>query len=429
MKKYKKHLKLAFAMLGVGLISIVTTLLALNLLIGNKKIDRPLTSISSVGSPSFERTMSQVLEPAILEGNSVQALVNGDQIFPAMLSAIQAAQKTITLETYIYWSGDIGQQFAQALEERARQGVKINILIDWYGSEINEGFLEKMRNGGVSIYRYNPPTWTTLDKVNHRTHRRLLIVDGVVGFIGGAGLSEKWSGDAQGPNHWRDTHFKIEGPAVGQLQSAFLDNWIQTTGEVPRSEGFLPRLEPRGTSRMHVFKASPGGGSKSMQLMYLLAISSAQTSIDLSAAYFLPDEVALQTLVEAMKRGVRVRVIMPGPYMDRELVQRSSRAKWGVLLAAGAELYQYQPTMFHCKVMVVDGQWASVGSTNFDTRSFSINDEANLNVLDADFSRSLTEIFENDLRSSKRFTLSEWSELPWWTKAIDKAVTVLDSQL
>ncbi|RZI73759.1 MAG: cardiolipin synthase B, partial [Pseudomonas sp.] len=157
--------------------------------------------------------MSQVLEPAILEGNSVQALVNGDQIFPAMLSAIRAAQKTITLETYIYWSGDVGQQFAQALKERARQGVKINILIDWYGSEINENFLEQMRNGGVVIHKYNPPTWTTLDKVNHRTHRRLLIVDGVVGFIGGAGLSEKWSGHAQGPDHWRDTHFKIEGPA------------------------------------------------------------------------------------------------------------------------------------------------------------------------------------------------------------------------
>ena len=296
--RQRHRLQLISAAVGVASIAVVSTLIALNLLIGNKQIDRPLNADDSVESPTFERTMSTVLSPALVDGNSVQVLVNGDQIFPAMLAAIRSAKKSVTIETYIYWSGEVGQQFAQALEECAGRGVKVDVLMDWYGSEMQDDLLERMRKSGIAAYRYNPPTWTTLEKVNHRTHRRLMVVDGTIGFIGGAGLSDKWSGDAQGPDHWRDTHFRVEGPVVAQLQSAFLDNWIKTTGEVPHGDGFLPELESRGSSRAHVFKASPGGGSKSMQLMFLLSISSAQRSIDISAAYFLPDEVAPDFAVE-----------------------------------------------------------------------------------------------------------------------------------
>ena len=422
-------LKRALAITAVALLAAAITLLALNLLIGNKQIDSRLAPAFPVDSAQFRRTMGSVLEPALAEGNHVQALVNGDRIFPAMLAAIRSAQSSITLETYIYWSGSIGQAFGAALEDRARQGLTVHVLVDWFGGDLDEELLERMRQTGIAIHRYNPPTWMTLDRLNHRSHRRLLVVDGKVGFIGGAGLSDRWSGDAQGPAHWRDTHFRVEGPVVAQLQSAFLDNWIATTGEVPRGDAFLPPLDRRGDMRAQVFKASPGGGAKSMQLMYLLSIASARRSIDLSAAYFLPDEVAIASFVAAMQRGVRLRVIMPGPHMDQALVQRSSRAKWGALLAAGAELYQYQPTMFHCKVMVVDGLWVSVGSTNFDSRSFTINDEANLNVDDAAFARAQTDIFENDLRSSRRFTRDDWDGLSWWTKALDAAATLLDSQL
>lgn len=428
-RRLPARLWVPLAIIGVAVAAAAVTLLALNLLIGNKQIDDRLESGVAVDSPEFQRIMGTVLEPTLLDGNRVRALVNGDQIFPAMLGAIRSAQKSVTLETYIYWSGAVGHEFAEALRERAQQGVQVDVIVDWFGGDLDDDLIEQMRGSGIAIHRYNPPTWTTLDRINHRTHRRLLVVDGKIGFIGGAGLSDKWSGNAQGPAHWRDTHFEVEGPVVAQLQSAFLDNWIKTTGEVPRSEAFLPPLEARGDARAHVFKASPGGGAKSMQLMYLLSISSARKSIDLSAAYFLPDEVALRSLVAAMNRGVRLRVIVPGPYMDVSLVARSSRAKWGVLLAAGAELYQYQPTMFHCKVMVVDGLWVSAGSTNFDSRSFTINDEANLNVYDAAFARAQTAIFEKDLERSKRFASADWEALSWWTKALDAAATALDSQL
>lgn len=409
--------------------TVFVTLLTLNLSIGNKEIDKPLRRLYSVDSPEFEWVMGAALTPRVVAGNKVKALVNGDQIFPAMLNAIRSAQNVITLESYIYWSGGVGKSFTDALVERSKHGVQVKVLLDWFGSQLDEELLEEMRASGIDIRRYNPPTWYNLSRMNHRTHRRLMVVDGKIGFIGGAGLSDKWSGDAQDPQHWRDTHFQVEGPVVTQMQSAFIDNWIESAGEVLHSLDYLPHVENRGTTSAHLVTSSPGGSAKTAQLMYLMAMTSASKAIDLSAAYFVPDEVALETLLQALKRGVRLRVIMPGPHMDSSLVQRASRAKWGKLLKAGAQLYEYQPTMFHCKVMVVDGLWVSVGSTNFDSRSFSINDEANLNVYDAAFAKDQTAIFENDLRDSKRITIAEWEARPWWTRSLDLAATLMDSQL
>jgi cardiolipin synthase len=410
-------------------LSTVATLVIANLSLGDKEIDKPLQRLFSIDSPQFQWVMGAALTPPMVGGNQVQALVNGDEIFPAMLDAIRSAQTSITLETYIYWSGSVGRDFTDALIDRSKQGVRIKVLLDWFGSDLDAKLLEEMRAGGVDIQRYNPPEWHNLQRMNHRTHRRLLVVDGRVGFIGGAGLSDKWSGDAQGPEHWRDSHFRVEGPVVTQLQAAFIDNWIATTGEVLYSPDYLPRVADSGNASAQIFTASPGGGSKSMQLMYLMAITSAARSIDLSAAYFIPDAVALKSLVAALQRGVRVRFILPGPHMDSRLVQHASRASWGELLKHGAEIHEYQPTMFHCKVMVVDGLWVSVGSTNFDSRSFSINDEANLNVYDAAFATALTAIFDDDLRQSRRISLDEWQDRSWWMRALDTAATLLESQL
>ena len=415
--------------LAWGAATLVITLLTLNLSLGNKQIDAPLQRLHAVGSPEFQRAMGTVLTPHLVPGNTVKSLLNGAEIFPAMLTAIRAAQKTITLESYIYWSGAVGKEFANALQERAGQGVKVKVLLDWFGSHLDEQLIERMRASGIDVQRYNPPTWYSLQRMNHRTHRRLMVVDGSTGFIGGAGLSDKWSGDAQDPQHWRDTHFQVQGPVVTQMQSAFIDNWIATTGEVLHSLDYLPQVQPQGPALAHLFSSSPGGGARSVQLMYLMAMTAATDSIDLSAAYFVPDEVALQTLLTALQRGVRLRILMPGPHMDNGVVRRASRAKWGDLLRAGAELYEYQPTMFHCKVMVVDGLWTSVGSTNFDSRSFSINDEANLNVYDADFASAQTAVFEQDLRQSRRILLQDWAQRPWWTRSLDAAATLLDSQL
>jgi len=424
-----RRLKLFCYALAWIALSFVATLLIANLSLGNKEIDKPLQRLFSVDSPQFQWVMGTALTPPMVGGNQVQALVNGSEIFPAMLDAIRSAQTSITLETYIYWSGSVGREFTDALLERSQQGVRVKVLLDWFGSELDDNLLEQMRTGGVDIHRYNPPAWHNLHRMNHRTHRRLLVVDGRVGFIGGAGLSDKWTGDAQDPEHWRDSHFRVQGPVVTQLQSAFIDNWIATTGELLLSLDYLPRVAEGGDASAQVFTASPGGGSKSMQLMYLRAITSAATSIDLSAAYFIPDEVALKSLVHALERGVRVRIIVPGPHMDSRLVQHASRALWGELLAHGAEIHEFQTTMFHCKVMVVDGLWVSVGSTNIDSRSFSINDEANLNVYDAAFAASMTAIFEDDIRQSRRILLEEWQGRSWWTRTLGAAATLLESQL
>ena len=269
-----------------------------------------------------------------------------------------------------------------------------------------------MTRAGVEVRRYHEPHWYNLSRLNNRTHRKLLIVDGKVGFTGGVGIADEWTGNAQDPNHWRDTHFRAEGPVVAEMQAVFLDNWMKVTGDVLHSAAYFPELSPVGAGRAQMFSSSPTGGAESMHLMYLLAITAASRSIELSMAYFVPDDLAVRTLVAALERGVKVQIIMPGPSGDASVVRRASRAHWGELLAAGAQLYEYQPTMFHCKVLVVDGLMVSVGSTNFDNRSFRLNDEANLNVYDAAFAQRQSEIFAQDLTRSRRYTFEEWRNRP-----------------
>jgi cardiolipin synthase len=286
-----------------------------------------------------------------------------------------------------------------------------------------------MQGAGVEVQRYNPPRFYTINRLNNRTHRKLVIVDGAIGFTGGVGIADQWSGNAQDPSHWRDTHFRLEGPAVAQMQAAFMDNWTEVTGAVLHGEDYFPPLQRAGNQATQVFWSSPTSGSQTMHLMYLLSLAAAKQSIVLSMAYFVPDEVASQMLVAAAERGVAIRVIVPGPYVDSEVVRRASRAQWGKLLRAGVEMFEYQPTMFHCKVMVVDGIWTSVGSTNFDNRSFALNDEANLNIYDRDFALQQVRIFEEDLKRSRRITLEEWQNRPWTEKLTEYAATLLDTQL
>ena len=416
--------------LATVVVTALVVALVLNLSLGDKQIDRRIVSRYPVADPQFTRTMGVMLGPALVAGNRAEALVNGREIFPAMLQAIRSAERTISFETYIYWSGEIGREFAEALSERARAGVAVHVLLDWVGSsKMDEALLAEMQEAGVAIQRYNRPRWYNIGRLNNRTHRKLLVVDGRVGFTGGVGIADEWQGDAQDPGHWRDTHFRIEGPVVAQMQSAFMDNWVEVTGEVLHDERYFPAIERRGEQFAQVFTSSPGGGSESMQLMYLLSIAAAQRSIRLSASYFVPDEVSLAMFVAALERGVRVQIILPGPHIDAGVVRRASRSTWGPLLRAGAEIYEYQPTMFHCKVMIVDELWTSVGSTNFDNRSFAVNDEANLNVYDEAFARRQVELFEHDLERSRRITLEEWEARPWTEKLWERTMGLLGSQL
>ncbi len=412
-------------------LTVLVVLLTANLSMGNKPIDVPLAHRYRVADPQFERAVGSVLTPGLTTGNRAQELLNGDQIFPAMLGAIRNAQTSVTLETYIYFSGSTGDRFSEALRERAAAGVKVHVLLDWIGGDLEDALLEKMRASGVEIRRYNAPEWYNLARFNNRTHRKLMAVDGRIGFIGGVGLADKWSGDAQDPGHWRDTHFQVEGPVVAQIQSACLDNWLAATGEVLRGDAYFPPLEAAGEQTAQAFSASPGGGSKTMQLLYLMSITAAHESIELSASYFIPDEVAKASLAAAARRGVRVRVrvIVPGPHMDVAIVRHASRHNWGPLLEAGVEIYEYQPTMFHCKVIVVDGLWTSVGSTNFDSRSFSVNDETNMNVYDAAFAQRQIAVFEQDLQRTSRISPQHWQDRPVSQKILDWGSSLLSSQL
>ena len=397
---------------------------------GEKKIERRIERHFALDSPGFGHELGALLGPPFVAGNRVKLLRNGDEIFPAMLGAINAAKTSITFETYIYWSGDIGRAFAAALTARARSGVKVHVLLDWVGSaKMAPALIDGMKAAGVQVQQFHPPHWLGLGRLNNRTHRKLLVVDGHTAFTGGVGIAPQWTGNAQDPEHWRDSHFLVQGPVVAQMQAVFLDNWVKVTGDVLNGPVYFAPLAAVGNSPAQMFSSSPTGGSESMQLMYLLSITAASRSIDLSAAYFVPDALAIQALISAMKRGVKLRIVVPGGHIDSDTVRSASRATWGPLLLAGATIAEYQPTMYHCKVMIVDGLLVSVGSTNFDNRSFRLNDEATLNVLDADFARQQTAVFEQDLALARAISFAQWRDRPWQEKAAERLASLIGSQL
>lgn len=404
--------------------------LAINFVTPEKKLERRIEHHYAIADEQFLREMSVMLGPSVIDGNHVVAYNNGEEIFPAMLDAIRGAEVSVTFETYVYWSGEVGQAFAEALAERARAGIPVHVTIDWVGSvKMDQAQLELMEDAGVEVERYRPLHWYNLGRMNNRTHRKLLVVDGRIGFTGGVGIADEWKGNAEDPDHWRDIHFRIDGPVVAQIQAAFNDNWIKTTGRVLNGPDYFPPLEPAGDMKAHLFIASPAGGSESMHLMFLMAIAAAEHTIDLAASYFIPDELVMGALLQARKRGVRIRVVLPGPYIDSSLVRVTSKADWGPLLRAGVEIHEYQPTMFHNKLLIVDDEMVSLGSTNFDIRSFRLNDEASLNVYDRDFALQMTRVFERDLERSKPYTYEQWLSRPWRERIAERVLLPIKSQL
>jgi cardiolipin synthase len=310
------------------------------------------------------------------------------------------------------------------------------VILDWQGTQkMDRASLQLMKDAGVEVAKYNPMKpfqpafWYRPTRINNRTHRKLLIVDGRVGFTGGVGIADEWDGNAQDPKHWRDNHYRIEGPVVGELQAAFLDNWLRTNGSVLHGNDYFPAQDASGSYKAQTFKSSQRGGSESARLMYLTSIASAAKNVRLANAYFVPDKLAIDTFLDAAKRGVKIEIIVPGPHIDQQAVRKASRNVWPQLLKAGIRIYEYQPTMFHCKYMIVDDLWVSVGSSNFDSRSFRLNAEANLNVLNADFAAKQIRVFEQDKTNSKEITLEMLRHQPLWDKVLNKAVTPLKPQL
>jgi cardiolipin synthase A/B len=413
-----------------AVVACVATTLALNFVTAERRLSKSPPRWYGSKDPDFRRATGVLLGPAILPGNQVQVLVNGNEIFPAMLKAIAAAKRTICFETFIYWSGEIGEEFEKAFVAAVQRGVAVHILLDWVGSRrMDKKMLSRMSDAGAQVRIFHPFTWHHLGRMNNRTHRRLLVLDGRVGFTGGVGIAPQWLGNAEDPSHWRDTHFRVEGPVVAQMQAVFLDNWIKTSGDILHGEYYFPALKGAGDMDAQMFGSSPSGGSDSLHLLILLAITAARKSIDIGHSYFVPDRLTLKTLLEACKRGVKVRVLVPGRHIDVPMVRYASRARWGRLLSAGAEIYEYLPTMFHCKVMIVDGQWVSVGSANFDTRSFRLNDEANLNVFSDKLATELTRTFNADLEHSRRFVKRRWRNRTAARRTLEWLASRVESQL
>ena len=363
--------------------------------------------------PSFLPTIEAYTSTA-RGGNSTTLLLNGDQIFPAQLEAIRSARVTISYAQYFYEEGPIGREIAEALAERCGAGVRAHILLDGFGAlAMPAAYRETMTQAGCEVATFRPLSPLTLLGVfgfgrdNKRNHRRILVVDGKIGFTGGSGVSPKWMGDGRMKGHWRDTDVRIEGPIVSRLQGAFVENWLEATGNVLGGDSYFPPLPRRGSVSAQVVRSSPEGGGFSMYTMFLLAMSSARRSIYITNPYFLPDGRMTRVLAEAPRRGVRVVVLLPGA-IDNNIVRHASRSQFGPLLEAGVEIYEYQAGLLHAKTMTVDGIWATIGSTNLDSRSFSRNDELNLVVYSADVAGRLEKIFADDLTYSRKVDYARW---------------------
>jgi cardiolipin synthase len=367
-----------------------------------------------VGESSFFPTIEAYTDAPIVGGNRIELLFNGDETFPAMLRDIRTAKSTITFAQYLYEDGSISYDFAQAFSDRCRAGVRAHILIDNQGSQnIPAPIPAMMREAGCQVEFFRRVEaqqvflpWKLL-KYNYRNHRRVLVIDGRVGFTGGYGISTAWTGDGRTENHWRETNARVEGPVVKYLQAAFTESWLEATGTLLGGDGYFPRLEPRGKISAQMVKSSPIGGSFQNYMLFLLSITSAKKSILITNSYFIPDDTMIDALLKAAARGVRVVVLVPGK-IDHQITYRASRSNYGRMLLGGIQIFEYTAALMHAKTMVVDGVWATVGSTNFDNRSFALNEELNLTVYDSGLARRLEEAFEQDLRYSRKITYEEW---------------------
>jgi cardiolipin synthase A/B len=401
---------------------IATLVLAIVLGIAQDQEILHIESARAASDPEFPAAIAALTGTALTTGNSFQVLVNGDRIFPSMLDAIRGATRQISFETYIYSAGAVADQFTSAIEEAVGRGVRCQMVLDAIGSkDLGRDHLERLQRAGCTVGTFNSPAWYNFEELNYRTHRKVLVVDGVIGFIGGVGVADYWAGDAQDADHWRDTQVRMEGPSVKYLEASFYENFAETVRPVtPRFEPPAIPFAPNVDERTLVIWSSPIGGSSGMKLLYLLSIAAARKTLDICSPYFLTDESTMWAIERAVDRGVRVRILVEGDITDAKPVKYAGRAAYERLMARGVEIYEYRPTMMHAKVMVVDAIWSVFGSSNFDNRSFELNDELNAAVADASLATRFTGDFEADIRRATRLNLDEWRRRSPLEKAREK---------
>ena len=389
----------------------------------------------TVGHASFFSTIEAHTDATIMAGNRIDILLNGDQTYPAILSEIRRAKSTITFAEFIYEDGALAREVAEAFAERSRGGVAVHILLDQFGSgKVPSGIIDTMKKAGCHVEFFRRVTvegiifpWKWLGH-NFRNHRRILVIDGLVGFTGGFGINEAWTGNGRTPEHWRDTNARIEGPVVKHLQAAFAESWLEATGVAIGGKAYFPSLEPRGDVPAQIVKSSPKGGSFQSYMLFLLSISSAQKSILITNPYFIPDKVMTEALVKAVARGVRVVVLTPAK-IDSQMTYTVSRGRYGPLLLGGVQIFEYQACLLHAKTMVVDGVWGTIGSTNFDNRSFALNQELNLTFYDRTVAVRLEEIFHEDLKYAKQISYKEWKSRGLYERFVDLIAFPVKDQL
>lgn len=366
----------------------------------------------------------------ILPGNRVEVLQNGDGFFPALLRDIAAARESIHIETYVWWKGEICERVAEALAAKARQGVEVRLLLDAVGSNKGDDELfETMEKAGVKLARFHSFRLDDLGLFNNRTHRKLAIFDGRVAHVFGHGFAQEWTGHAQDEEHWRDTGVRLQGPIVGAVQSVFSENWLEQTAEPIVGERYFPPLDPVGTVRAQMTSSSPQGGVSRLELLFKLAIATAQKELLIQNPYFIPDGEVVGLIEKAIRRGVDVRIMLPGAVTDSSIVRHAGHRHYEELLRHGVKIYEYRPTLNHQKILIVDRLWSHVGSANFDDRSLDINDEASVGLIDAEVAERLRAAFFDDVQKSTEVKLAEWQERSAWHRLIDRVSYSINEQL
>jgi cardiolipin synthase len=397
----------------------------------NPKYRISMPGAESVASDQFVWNLEAITDAKLNHCNKLEVFTNGDHFYEAELQAIGKAKKNINIEAYIFQEGEIAGQFVEALTERARAGVKVKIVIDGLGSMgTKDAYFDDLKKAGGKFAWYHPVRWNTIPHYNNRTHRELMVIDGTIGFIGGAGIADHWyKQTSKDQPRWRDTMVRVEGDAVPNLQATFAENWLESSGELIAGPDYFPIIHgDRAQTAMIVNSMPSAGGSTRARVLMQSLIASAHKSILITSPYFLPDQSMQEEIIRARKRGVQVKIISPGKKSDHMVTRSSSQRSYGKLLQAGAQIYEYQPAMIHAKILIVDAVWSVVGSTNFDNRSFGLNDEVNLAVFDEAFAARLADDFAHDLTQTEQITYEQWASRPLWRRAPELVGWVIERQ-
>ena len=392
-------------------------------------INYHLSRRTSVHADDFLYTIQSTCQAAMHHGNKIEIFTNGPQFYPAMLDAIRSATRSVNMECYIFQPGAVADQFIEALSDRARKGVNVTIVVDAIGSFSLWGRrVQRLRSAGCRIESYQRLHWYRLSRINNRTHRELLVIDGRIAFAGGAGVADWWMYPQGRLGPWRDTMARIEGPIVAALQGVAAENWLECCGEIMTGPEYFPQLDRTGNTTAFVVKSSPSDRATASRVAFQMLVEGGDRDVRISTPYFLPDRAFRRALTQSAARGVTLTVIVPGAATDQKWVRLASRRMWGQLLAAGIRIFEYKRAMTHNKMLVVDGLWAVLGTTNFDNRSFEHNDEINIALRDETVARRLLDDYEQDLRDSDEITLDAWRRRPLWEKIVGPFVWILERQ-